>query len=289
MFHGSIVAIVTPMHPDGDLDLSSLRNLVDWQIASGTNAIVVTGTTGESPTLDVEEQLTVIQTVIEQAAKRIPVIAGTGSYCTHKTIALTQKAMELGADACLLVTPYYNKPTQEGLFQHYRAIANAVPIPQILYNVPGRTGCDLLPETVARLAEIPNIVGIKEGKPERANAIIQQCGQRLDVLSADDITALEIMRVGGKGVISVTANVKPRAVRAMCEAALNSDFVLAEKLDQQLQPLHKQLFVESNPIPVKWALHDLGRIPSGIRLPLTPLSKQYQEAVHAALTQAGVE
>lgn len=289
MFHGSIVALVTPMHANGELDFTSLRKLVDWHIASGTDAIVVTGTTGESPTLDTEEQLAVIQAVNEQVAKRIPVIAGTGSCSTHKTILVTQKAMALGVDACLLVTPYYNKPTQEGLFQHYHAVANAVPIPQILYNVPGRTGCDLLPETVARLAKISNIVGIKEGKPERARIIIEQCGKQIDVLSGDDPTALEIMRFGGKGVISVTANVKPRAMHQMCQAALNGDFNTAEKIDQQLQLLHKQLFVESNPIPVKWALQELKHIPGGIRLPLTPLANQYHADVRSALQQAGME
>lgn len=289
MFHGSIVALVTPMHANGDVDFDSLRKLVDWHIANGTDAIVATGTTGESPTLDTEEQLAVIKAVVEQTAKRIPVIAGTGSYATRKTIAATQRAMELGVDACLLVTPYYNKPTQEGLFQHYRAIANAVPVPQILYNVPGRTGCDLLTETIGRLAAIPNIVGIKEGRALRAQEIIAQCGKQFDVLSGDDPTALEIIRLGGKGVISVTANIAPRAVHDMCNAALKGDFVLAEKLDQRLQPLHKQMFVESNPIPVKWALQELGRIPAGIRLPLTLLSSQFHQVVRTAMQQAGVE
>jgi 4-hydroxy-tetrahydrodipicolinate synthase len=289
MFHGSIVALVTPMHANSDIDFTSLRKLVDWHVASGTDAIVVTGTTGESPTLDTEEQLAVIKTVIEQAAKRIPIIAGTGNYATHKTIALTRRAMELGVDACLLVTPYYNRPTQEGLFQHYSSIANAVPIPQILYNVPSRTGCDLLPATVARLATIPNIIGIKEGKPEAAREIIAQCGKQFDVLSGDDPTALEIMRMGGKGVISVTANIAPHAVHKMCQAALKGDFVLAEKIDLQLQPLHKKLFVETNPIPVKWALQELGRIPTGIRLPLTLLSSQFHSVVRTAMQEAGVE
>jgi 4-hydroxy-tetrahydrodipicolinate synthase len=289
MFHGSIVALVTPMHTNNDIDFDSLRKLVDWHIASGTDAIVATGTTGESPTLDAQEQLAVIKTVVEQTAKRIPVIAGTGNYATHKTIELTQHAMKLGVDACLLVTPYYNKPTQEGLFQHYSAIAKAVPVPQILYNVPGRTGCDLLPETVARLATISNIIGLKEDKTERARDIITVCGKQFDVLSGSDSTALEIIRLGGKGVISVTANIAPRKVHDMCEAALNGNFALAEKIDQQLQPLHKQLFVESNPIPVKWALQELKRIPTGIRLPLTLLSPQFHPVVRTAMQQAGVE
>jgi 4-hydroxy-tetrahydrodipicolinate synthase len=289
MFHGSIVAIVTPMHPNGDLDFAGLNNLIDWHLANKTDAIVVTGTTGESPTLDMKEQLAVIQAAVNQVAGRIPVIAGTGSNSTRKSISLTQQAMELGADACLLVTPYYNKPTQEGLYQHYQAVANAVPIPQILYNVPGRTGCDLLPETVLRLADISNIVAIKEGMPDRAHAIIADCGDRLDVLSGDDPTTLAIMRLGGKGVISVAANVVPHTIHNMCNAALNGDFQLAEKIEQPLLPLYKQLFVETNPIPVKWALQTLGRIATGIRLPLTPLSKQYHAALNTALQQAGAE
>lgn len=288
MFRGSIVALVTPMRNNGDIDFTSLRQLVDWQIENGTNAIVVTGTTGESPTLDVDELTAVVQAATEQVAGRVPVIAGTGTCSTHKTIALTKQAMEVGVDACLLITPYYNKPTQEGLYQHYRTVAEAVPIPQILYNMPGRTGCDLLPDTVARLASVPNIVGIKEGMPERARAILEKCGSGLDVFSGDDITALEIMRLGGKGVISVTANIAPKIMHEMCEAALAGNWELAEKLNQQLIPLHKNLFVETNPIPVKWALQELGRITSGIRLPLTPLAKQYHAAVRAALEQAGI-
>lgn len=288
MFHGSIVALVTPMQPNGALDLPTLRDLVDWHVASGTDAIVATGTTGESPTLDFDEQVAVIQTVTEQAAGRVPVIAGTGSSSTHKTILMTQKAMEIGVDACLLVTPYYNKPTQEGLYQHYRTVAEEVPIPQILYNVPSRTGCDLLPPTVERLSSIPNIVGIKEGMPERVRAILQCCASSLDVFSGDDATALEIIRLGGKGVISVTANVAPAAMHEMCQAALAGDFALAEQINQRLLPLHQHLFVEANPIPVKWALQELQRIPSGIRLPLTPLSESSQNIVRAAMQQAGV-
>lgn len=289
MFHGSIVALVTPMLPNGEVDFASLRSLVDWHITNNTDAIVVTGTTGESPTLDVEEQLAVIQAVTEQVAQRIPVIAGTGSCSTHKAIVLTKGAMKIGVDACLLVTPYYNRPTQEGLYQHYRAIAAAVPIPQILYNVPGRTGCDLLPETVMRLADTSNIIGIKEGMPDRARAILEHCGDSLDVFSGDDMTALEIMRLGGKGVISVVANIAPQMMYEMCRAALQGNFELAEKINQQLLPLHKQLFVEANPIPVKWALEKLGRISAGIRLPLTSLSKQYHDVVSTAMQQAGVE
>lgn len=288
MFHGSMVAIVTPMRETGELDIANLRNLVDWHIQSGTNAIVATGTTGEAPTLSTEEQLTVISTVVEQAAGRIPVIAGAGSNATDKTIYLTRKAMEIGVDACLLVTPYYNKPTQEGLYQHYRAVAEAVPIPQILYNVPSRTGCDLLPATVARLAKIPHIVGIKEGKPEHARAIIEACGNQLAVFSGDDITALEIMQAGGKGVISVTANVAPADMRRFCDAALAKDITLAEEINNKLLALHKELFIETNPIPVKWALYKMGKIAAGIRLPLTPLTAACHEKVLNALKQANI-
>lgn len=283
MFHGSIVALVTPMLSNGDIDYVSLRKLVDWQIENGTDGIVVTGTTGETPTLDAEEQLGVITAVVEQAAGRVPVIAGTGTNSTAKTIHMTQKAMECGADACLLVTPYYNKPTQEGLYQHYAAIAKAVPIPQILYNVPGRTGCELLPQTVARLASIANIVGIKEGRLNVAVEILKLCGKQLDVFSGDDITALDIILQGGRGVVSVAANVAPKLMHEMCALALAGNNEAAEKINQQLTPLYTQLFVESNPIPVKWAMHHMGLIPEGIRLPLTPLAKQFREEVESAL------
>ncbi len=289
MFHGSIVALVTPMRESGEIDFDCLRKLVDLHITSGTDAIVAVGTTGESPTLDIKEQLEVIRAVKEQAADRIPVIAGTGTNSTQKSIALTRQAMEIGVDACLLVTPYYNKPTQEGLFQHYQAIAKAVPIPQILYNVPGRTGCDLLPDTVARLAAIPNIVGIKEGKPEHVRAIVERCGTRLDILSGDDITALEVMALGGKGVISVAANIVPKLLHEMCAAALAGNLDSAQKINQQLQLLFKNLFLESNPIPVKWAMQKMQLIPAGIRLPLTPLSAKFHEAVCAALKQANIQ
>lgn len=283
MFYGSIVALVTPMHENGAIDFISLRKLVDWHIENGTDAIVVIGTTGESPTLDTKERVEVIRVVKEQAADRVPVIAGTGTNSTHSTIANTRQAMELGVDACLLVTPYYNKPTQEGLFQHYQAVANAVPVPQILYNVPGRTGCDLLPETVARLAKIPNIVGIKEGMAERARAIVKFCGKELDVFSGDDITAVEIIRAGGKGVISVAANLAPKLMHEMCAAALAGDQGRAQQIHNQFQELFKKLFVESNPIPVKWAMQKMGLIPAGIRLPLTPLAAQFHETVNTVL------
>lgn len=286
MFHGSIVALVTPMRETGEIDFTGLRTLVDWHVINGTDAIVVTGTTGESPTLEGQEQLTVIRTVVEQAAERIPVIAGTGSNSTHKTIAMTRAAMEIGVSACLLVTPYYNKPTQEGLYQHYKAIAENVPIPQILYNVPGRTGCDILPATVARLAEISNIIGIKEGRPAVAVEIMRLCGKSLDVFSGDDITALEIIAAGGKGVISVAANVVPKLMHELCAAALAGNMTEAQRINAKLVKLYENLFVESNPIPVKWIMNELGLIPPGIRLPLTPLAKQYHDVVRTILQEA---
>ncbi len=290
MFHGSMVALVTPMHPDGALDRTALRRLIDFQIENGTTAIVSVGTTGESPTLDMEEHCEVIRLSVEYTRQRVPVIAGTGANSTAEAIELTRCAQAAGADACLLVTPYYNKPTQEGLFLHYRAIAQAVAIPQILYNVPGRTACDLLPATVARLAEVPNIVGIKEatGNLDRAREIFAACGPDFEVYSGDDATALDLLLLGGKGVISVTTNVAPRAMQDMCAAALNGDAQTARAINERLMGLHRNLFVEANPIPVKWALQQMGLIESGIRLPLTPLSPQYHETVRQAMRGAGV-
>ena len=290
MFHGSMVALVTPMHPDGALDRTALRRLIDFQIENGTTAIVSVGTTGESPTLDMEEHCEVIRLSVEYTRQRVPVIAGTGANSTTEAIELTRCAQAAGADACLLVTPYYNKPTQEGLFLHYRAIAQAVAIPQILYNVPGRTACDLLPATVARLAEVPNIVGIKEatGNLDRAREIFSACGPDFEVYSGDDATALDLLLLGGKGVISVTTNVAPRAMQDMCAAALNGDARTARAINERLMGLHRNLFVEANPIPVKWALQQMGLIESGIRLPLTPLSPQYHETVRQAMRGAGV-
>lgn len=289
MFHGSMVALVTPMDANGVVDLDALERLVDWHLNNQTNAIVVVGTTGEAPTLDNEEQSIVIKSVVEQVNGKIPVIAGTGSNCTQKTIHQTTAAMKLGVDACLLVTPYYNKPTQEGLFQHYRAIANAVPIPQVLYNVPSRTGCEILPETIARLKDRTNIIGIKEGRVERAREIISLCDNNFDVYSGDDVTALDVISVGGKGVISVVANVAPLKMSQMCAAALKGDFAEAKTINENLMSLHKQLFLETNPIPVKWALQEMGKIIGGIRLPLTTLSEQFQPQVRAALQEAGVQ
>ena len=290
MFHGSIVALVTPMHADGSLDNAALARLVDFHVENGTDALVAVGTTGESATLDEKEHCGVVRRVVELAAGRIPVIAGTGSNSTREAIDLTRCAMEAGADACLLVTPYYNKPTQEGLYLHYRAIAEAVPTPQILYNVPGRTACDILPATVARLAEIPNIIGIKEatGNLARGKEIMDLCGDKMDVYSGDDATAMDLILMGAKGDISVTANVAPRAMHDMCAAALAGDRALAERINNRLIPLHKNLFLEANPIPVKWALLEMGLIGEGIRLPLTPLAEQYRPALRDAMRAAGV-
>ncbi|TLY48615.1 MAG: 4-hydroxy-tetrahydrodipicolinate synthase [Gammaproteobacteria bacterium] len=277
MFHGSIVALITPMRENGDIDYVCLRKLVDWHIAQRTDAIVVIGTTGEASTLGIEEQNNVIKTVVEQTHRRIPIIASTGTQSTLKTIEQTRVAMEIGVDACLLVTPYYNLPTQEGLYQHYRLVADKVPIPQILYNVPKRTGCDLLPKTVAKLAGIANIVGIKEGRPERAKEILELCGKNIDVYSGDDNTALEIMRIGGKGVISVAANLVPQYMHNLYELVKKEAWEAAEKLDQQLRLLYQGLFIESNPIPVKWLAAERDLISSStLRLPLTTLSTPCQ-------------
>ena len=290
MFQGSMVALVTPMHPDGTLDDEALTRLVAFHVEQGTDAIVAVGTTGESATLDHQEHAKVVQRVIELAAGRIPVIAGTGSNSTREAIELTRHAGEVGADACLLVTPYYNKPPQEGLYQHFKAVAEAVDIPQILYNVPGRTAVDLLPETVERLAQLPNIIGIKEatGDIERARDIMRRCGDDFEVYSGDDATAMELILAGARGDISVTANVAPRDMHEMCAAALAGERDKAAAINKRLLPLHQNLFVEANPIPVKWALHDMGMISSGIRLPLTVLSEAHQTIVHQALQQAGV-
>lgn len=290
MFHGSMVALVTPMRADGALDFDALDRLVEFHVENGTDAIIAVGTTGESATLDEEEHCATIRRVVKAAAGRIPVIAGTGSNSTSEAIGLTRCAMEAGADACLLVTPYYNKPTQEGLYLHYRAIAEAVSIPQILYNVPGRTACDMLPETVARLATIPNIVGIKEatGNLDRGKKIMELCGDQLDVYSGDDATALDLILLGAKGDISVTANVAPRAMHAMCTAALAGDRAKATAINEKLMGLHKNLFLEANPIPVKWALQEMGLIGEGIRLPMTPLSSQHHDALRQAMKQADI-
>jgi len=290
MFQGSMVALVTPMSENGQIDKTSLRRLVDYHIDNQTDAIVAVGTTGESATLVHDEHCDVIRNVVEQAAGRVPVIAGTGSNSTAEAIEYTRCAMDAGADACLLVTPYYNKPTQEGLYRHYKTIAEAVPIPQLLYNVPGRTACDLLPATVKRLTEIDNIIGIKEavGDVNRIQELTKLASDNFAIYSGDDLTALKLISLGGKGAISVTANVAPKAMHEMCKLALAGDLPLAEEINQRLMGLHKNLFVEANPIPVKWAVHTMGLIPLGIRLPLTPLSVQYHELVKQAMVQAEV-
>lgn len=283
-----MVAIITPMHSNGEIDEISLRNLVDFHVSNDTKAIIVCGTTGESATLSDAEQLRVIQIVEEHAAGRIIVIAGTGSNSTEKALHLTQAAMHAGVDGCLIVTPYYNKPTQEGLFQHYQLIASKAAIPIILYNVPGRTGVDLLPETIARLAKIPNIVGVKEatGKLERSISIHQLCAGSLDIYSGDDITAKDLMlKAHAKGVISVTANVVPALMNALCQAALQNNADKANSIDNELAALHKAMFLESNPIPVKWALYKMGLIENGIRLPLTCLAEKFQPELEMLLKQ----
>jgi 4-hydroxy-tetrahydrodipicolinate synthase len=290
MFHGSMVALVTPMHEDGSLDYESLHRLVEFHVEHKTDAIVAVGTTGESATLDMKEHCTVLRRIVEMARGRVPVIAGTGANSTSEAIELTQCALDAGADAALLVTPYYNKPTQEGLYLHHRKIAETVAIPQILYNVPGRTAVDMLPETVARLAHISNIVGIKEatGNLQRGKEILDRCGDRIDLYSGDDATAVELILMGAKGDISVTANVAPRMMHDMCAAARAGDRAVADGINQKLMALHKDLFVESNPIPVKWALYKMGLVPRGIRLPLTVLSEKHHVTVLQALQQAGI-
>ncbi|WP_150300560.1 4-hydroxy-tetrahydrodipicolinate synthase [Pseudomonas profundi] len=290
MISGSLVALVTPMDSRGGLDWSALERLVDFHLEQGADGIVAVGTTGESATLDMTEHKEAIRRVVEQVAGRIPVIAGTGANSTREAVELTEAARSVRADACLLVTPYYNKPTQEGLYQHHRFIAEAVAIPQILYNVPGRTACDMLPETVDRLADIPNIIGIKEatGDMQRARELIDRVGNRISVYSGDDPTAVELILLGGKGNISVTANVAPHAMHELCAAALAGDADLARRLNDALMPLHKTLFIESNPIPVKWAMSEMGLIGDGLRLPLTPLSARCHEPVREALRQCGL-
>jgi 4-hydroxy-tetrahydrodipicolinate synthase len=289
MFHGSMVALVTPMQEDGSVDFDCLARLVEFHVENGTDAIVAVGTTGESATLDEKEHCLVIRRVVEMAAGRVPVIAGTGANSTSEAITLTRCAMEAGADACLLVTPYYNKPTQEGLYRHFKAVAEAVAVPQILYNVPGRTAVDMSNATVERLASISNIVGIKDatGDMVRGKELIERCGDRIDIYSGDDATTVELIKLGGKGGISVTANVVPRQMHEMCAAALAGEFDRAAVINDQLMPLHQKLFVESNPIPVKWALLEMGLIPAGIRLPLTPLSDIHHDTVRQAMKSAG--
>ncbi len=286
MFVGSFVALVTPMHADGSIDKKHLAALIEWHISEGTDGIVLNGTTGESPTLEHNEQHELIDFAVKAVKGRMPVVAGTGSNSTSKTIKATQEAFALGVDACLLIAPYYNRPPQEGLYQHFKAVAESVSGPLILYNQPWRTGVDILPETVVRLATLPNIVAIKEVNvsEERFTALLN--GHGLDVLTGEDAWTFNLLKMGGQGVISVTANVAPAEMAAMCRAAREGDWKTAEELSTRLDILHGALVVESNPIPVKWALQRMGKIESGIRLPLVPLSTAGQEKVEAALKQA---
>jgi 4-hydroxy-tetrahydrodipicolinate synthase len=288
MITGSLVALVTPMQEDGELDWERLHQLVEFHIKEGTDGIVAMGTTGESATLTVQEHCEVIKRVAEQVNGRVPVIAGTGGNSTQEAVLLTAEAKTLGADACLLVTPYYNKPTQEGLYLHFKTIADAVAIPQILYNVPGRTAVDMLPETVARLCGHENIIGIKEatGILERGTQIRELCGEGFAIYSGDDGTGMELMLQGADGVISVTNNLAPRLMHEMCVAAIAGDREAATAINAKLDVLHQKLFVEANPIPVKWALAEMGHIGQGIRLPLTPLSESYRPVLRDALKQA---
>ncbi len=291
---GSIVAIVTPMRAGQEaetaLDPAAFARLLDFHIEHGTDGIVAVGTTGESATLTEREHCDAIRAVVTHVAGRVPVIAGTGANSTHEAIRLTRSAAEAGADACLLVTPYYNKPTQEGLFLHHKAVADAVAIPQILYNVPGRTACDMQPATIARLAEVDNIVGVKEatGEVARVAEIKRLCGDEFALFSGDDATACDFMLAGGHGVISVTSNVAPALMHELCEAALSGAADAARAIDEKLQPLHRDLFVQANPIPVKWAVAELGLIENGIRLPMTWLSPEHHATVRAAMHHAGL-
>ncbi len=290
MIVGSLVAMVTPMRPDGAVDEAALAGLVEWHVQSGTHGIVAVGTTGESATLDVEEHLGVIAEVVRVAAGRIKVIAGTGANSTREAVELTAAAAQLGVDACLVVTPYYNRPTQEGLYRHHRTIAEQVNIPQILYNVPGRTGVDLHNATVWRLADVPGIVGIKDATGQLARGVELMHGLkgRIAVYSGDDATAGELMLRGARGNISVTANVAPAAMSALCNAAMEGDEAEVLRIDAPLRALHRDLFIESSPIPVKWALHAMGRIDTGIRMPLTWMTPESEPIVRAALEQAGL-
>jgi 4-hydroxy-tetrahydrodipicolinate synthase len=290
MFSGSIVALVTPMKADGAVDFEALDRLTEFHIQQGTDGLVAVGTTGESATLSVEEHIEVVRRVVQKAAKRIPVIAGTGANSTTEAIELTRLAKDAGVDACLLVTPYYNKPTQEGLYLHYKAIAEAVEIPIILYNVPGRTACDMKPETVVRLTQVRNIVGLKEasGSIERNRQLVELVGKKIDLLSGDDDLAVDSTLAGFKGVITVTGNVAPRQVHLAIAAALKGNADEAHKLDQPLRGLHKYLFLEANPIPVKWAVARMGLMSDGIRLPLTVLAKQFQPQVLESMRAAGI-
>jgi len=290
MFKGSLVAIVTPMHEDGELDLECFRTLIDFHIAQGTDGIVVVGTTGESPTVDFDEHRLLMQTAVDHVTGRIPVIAGTGANSTREAIDLSIYAKDAGVDACLSVAPYYNKPTQEGLFQHFKAIAEAVDLPHILYNVPGRTVTDIANNTALRLAEIPNIVGIKDatGDIGRGSDLLRRAPPDFHIYSGDDASGLALLLLGAQGVISVTANVAPKLMHDMCTAAFTGNLAVARAINNQLLRLHTDLFVEANPIPVKWAVTQMGLIGHGIRLPLTPLSSQHHPLIREAMHLADI-
>jgi len=287
---GSLVAIVTPMREDGALDLDAFRRLIDWHIKEGTDGIVVVGTTGESPTVDWDEHRLLIKTAVDHAAKRVPIIAGTGANATSEAIELSAYAREAGAEYSLSVVPYYNKPGQEGLYRHFKAIAEAVDLPMIVYNVPGRTVADLQTETTLRLAQVPGIVGIKDATAniERGSELIRRKPREFRVFSGDDATGLALMLHGGHGVISVTANVAPKLMHELCVAALGGEVAKAREINNRLLPLHHNLFLEANPIPVKWAMQQMGFISGGIRLPMTPLAASHHEAVREAMRHAGV-
>jgi 4-hydroxy-tetrahydrodipicolinate synthase len=290
MIKGSLVAIVSPMHEDGSIDFDAYRRLIEWHIAEGTHGIVAVGTTGESPTVDVDEHNELVRIAVETARKRVPVIAGTGGNSTAEAIELTQHAKKVGADATLQVVPYYNKPSQEGLYRHFKTVAETVDLPVILYNVPGRTVADLATDTTLRLATVPGIVGIKDatGDLARGTDLLRRAPKQFAVYSGNDDSALALMLVGGHGVISVTANVAPRLMSELARAALDGNIARAREINNQLLPLHWKLFIEPNPTAVKWALHRMGRIGSGIRLPLVPLGAAAQPVVEAALKEAGV-
>ncbi len=290
MITGSLVAIITPMREDGALDFARFRQLIDWHVAEGTDGIVVVGTTGESPTVNFDEHKELIRIAVEHSRGRIPIIAGTGGNSTAEAIELTASAKQNGATACLSVVPYYNKPTQEGMVQHFRKIAETVDLPMILYNVPARTVADLQNDSVLRLAQVPGIIGIKDATAniERGTDLVKRAPRNFSIYSGEDSTALALILLGGHGVISVTANVAPKLMRQMCAAALVGDVKKARELNLKLLPLHQRLFVEANPIPVKWALAEMGMIEHGLRLPLVPLSEKFHQTLREALHEAGI-
>ena len=290
MIKGSIVAIVTPMHQDGSLDFDGLRKLIDWHIAEGTDSIVIVGTTGESPTVSMQEHCELIRVAVEHTAKRIPIIAGTGGNSTAEAIELTEFAKKVGADASLQVVPYYNRPTQEGMYQHFRKIAESVDLPVILYNVPGRTVADRSNDTILRLAQVKGIVGVKDatGNIGRGTDLIRLAPKSFAIYSGDDATAIALMLYGGAGNISVTANIAPRDMHELCVAAMSGNIARAIELNNKLLPLHNKLFVEPNPVPLKWAMQEAGMIGPGMRLPLAPLGGEFHDTVRAALRESGV-